>query len=189
MPVSINGNGSVVGVTSVTGAGMDLIVPTSVAGTGVTLSGGQVNFSAAASVSVNGCFTSTYANYFLVFNASATGGGNVTFRYRSAGTDNSTTNYTRRALYINVSTTPQGLYSASSSSALDITTPTTGGSYIGHIVAPQLAQQTMSTINWISQNFGGTSTDIFTATTQFDGISFIESSLTGTLRIYGLRNS
>jgi hypothetical protein len=170
-------------------SGMDLITPTSVAGSGVTLSGGVVSFTAAAAVSVNGCFTSAYENYVYVLNCTATGAGSMTFRYRASSSDNANATYDRRAMYVNVSSAANGLYQATQTSGLGITMAASGASFFGQIFNPQLAQRTRQTIAWNTGDFGGSSSEVFTATTQFDGISFIETSLTGTLRIYGLRNS
>lgn len=189
MPVSINGNGSVVGVTSVTGAGMDLIVPTSVSGAGVTLSGGQVSFNAATTVSVNDCFTSTYSNYFYMLDCTATGAGGMTFRYREGSSDNANSTYNRRYIYVATSNVANGGYEATMTSGLGITMATNGASFFGQIFCPQLAQLTRHTVAWNTGGNGGTSSEIFTGTTQFNGISFIGTSITGTLRIYGLRNS
>jgi len=53
---------------TVTGAGgLRLITPTSIANSGgsSSASGGAVTFTGVTSVSLNGCFTSTYANYFV----------------------------------------------------------------------------------------------------------------------------
>lgn len=44
----------------------ELITPSSVSGSGVSLSGGKVVFTAASSITVNGIFNSTYDNYLLV---------------------------------------------------------------------------------------------------------------------------
>ena len=57
-------------------AGLAKIVPSSVAvgsGTGSANSLGTVTFSGASSVSLNGCFSSTYDNYRLMLNIQWTG--------------------------------------------------------------------------------------------------------------------
>ena len=74
--------------------GLSLVTPTSVAGTGVTLSGGQVTFTAASTMSVNGCFTATYDNYQFVMTQSASSATNsIYMRLRVAGVDNSSSQY------------------------------------------------------------------------------------------------
>jgi hypothetical protein len=79
-------------------AGLKLIVPSSVAGSGVSVSAsGKVTFTTATSVSVNGCFSSSYDNYLVVSQSTCSVDVNGYFRLRSAGTD-ATTNYTRQIL-------------------------------------------------------------------------------------------
>lgn len=187
MPVSINGNGSVVGITSVTGAGMDLIVPTSVAGAGVTLSGGQISFASATSVSVNGCFTSLYENYAYVLNCPS-GSGAITYRYRISGTDNSTTAYVARSVYVAASATPAVVYATGLTAGLAITL-SGANSFEGRIMSPALVQPTTLTSSWYVGGNGGFASEVFTSATAFDGITFLATSLTGKLRIYGLRDS
>ena len=193
MPVSINGNGSVVGVTSVTGAGMDLIVPTSVAGTGVTLSGGQVSFSAATTVSVNGCFTTAYDNYLLRFNGVSSVDTNCSLRMRAAGSDNSASSYGYSLL--------QGVSAAASSSqatgqtSVQIALINTEGFHAAiDVYSPALAANTRFQSNG-GKNTGTPYLAAFlgfhAVASAFDGLTLLPASgnITGTLRIYGLRNS
>jgi hypothetical protein len=71
-------------------------IPTSVtangAGSSATIgANGTVTFALCTSLNINGCFSSTYTNYVLVLNKnSASGTAEIRFRYRAAGTDNST---------------------------------------------------------------------------------------------------
>ncbi len=88
--------------------GLVPIVPTSVAvgsGTGTANANGQVTFTTASSVSLNGVFSATYKNYLVIFNedtASTTSA--IQFRMRLAGTDNSTAS-SYRTQYIRATTT------------------------------------------------------------------------------------
>ena len=194
MPVSINGNGSVVGVTSVTGAGMDLIVPTSVAGTGVTLSGGEVTFSAATTISVNGVFTATYDNYRMVWESSlAASEDALQIRMRLAGTDNSSANYTFQYLLADGASTGQARGTGQTSTrATNISVNRSFG--VTEIGSPALAQPTAFVTN-STVDASTPTTRFYTGTqtqaTAFDGMSLFpaSSSMTGKLRIYGLRNS
>lgn len=69
--------------------GLELITPTTVAGSGVTLSGAVVSFSTSSSVSVNGCFSSLYTNYRIVATFTGSSGGmTLRFNLRYNGTDN-----------------------------------------------------------------------------------------------------
>ena len=68
--------------------GMRLIVPSSVAN-GTISSSGAVSFTAQSSVSLNGCFSSTYDNYRILIDLSTTSGaGNaITIQWRASGTN------------------------------------------------------------------------------------------------------
>ena len=182
-------------VPTASSSGMDLITPTSVAGTGVTLSGGQVTFTAATTVSVNGCFTSTYDNYMMFLNVpSASGNADFNYRMRLAGTDASGANYSYA--YMNVASAFAGVRTLNATSGL------LGGygASMGHttvtVQMPALAQRTgMRAIGNAGTGAAyqlydlGATHDVATA---YDGISILASggaNITGTLRIYGLRNS
>ena len=56
-------------------AGLTLITPSSVAGSGVSLTGAKVVFTAATSVSVNGVFSATHDNYLVVVRGSVATSG------------------------------------------------------------------------------------------------------------------
>ena len=77
--------------------GMKMVVPTSVtvgAGSASVDTNGAVTFTTASSVSVNGCFNSTYDNYRIVIQHKQVSGSNLSnFRLRASGTDISTSYY------------------------------------------------------------------------------------------------
>jgi hypothetical protein len=72
-------------------AGLAKIVPSSVAvgsGTGSSDALGNVTFSGCSSVSLNGCFSSTYDNYLILSSFTGTGSSvNLNIRLRVSGTD------------------------------------------------------------------------------------------------------
>ena len=65
------------------------VIPTSVAGSGVTVSpNGKVTFVNATKVSLNGVFSGTYDNYRITWNSSTrSASGSTQFVLRNAGTD------------------------------------------------------------------------------------------------------
>jgi hypothetical protein len=77
--------------------GMKLIVPSSVAvgsGSGSIATQGTVTFSGASSISLNGCFSSTYDNYQIVISIDANSAISDNYlRMRASGTDNSESQY------------------------------------------------------------------------------------------------
>ena len=193
--IALDSAGKVTFGGAVAGAGMDLITPTSVAGTGVTVSGGAVSFSASSTVSVNGCFTATYANYVVQFfglcsNAST----NLSVRLRVAGTDNTAANYDYQYLDVSSTTVSGGRdVGASSWSALGAV-DTTNGLFTVTFANPFAAAQSVATSYGgapVSNAYWRSAFSRHTSSTSFDGFSFFPGggTLTGTLRVYGLRNS
>jgi hypothetical protein len=189
---TITGNGAA--------GGMDLITPTSVAGSGVTLSGGQVNMSAVATaVNINGCFTSAYDNYMMVWDIRSASAASwyLNMRLRAAGTD-AATSYLSAFAYPSFAADNVngfGLSAGTTSFVFGFLGDTAiGSSGIMSVRTPAIAART--TMNYQSGTFaaGGSSWaggGIHTPATAYDGFSIaaITGNITGNLRIYGLRNS
>jgi hypothetical protein len=179
--------------TIVRGAGIDLITPTSVAGTGVTVSGGQVSFSAATAVSVNGCFTTTYDNYLLRFNGVSSVDTNCTLRMRASGTDNSAASY-GYALLQGVSGGAGSSQATGQTSVQQALINTEGFHAAIDVYSPALAANTRFQSNG-GKNTGTPYLAVFlgfhAVASAFDGLTLLPASgnITGSLRIYGLRNS
>jgi hypothetical protein len=172
-----------------------MINPTSVAGTGVSLSGGKVSFTSASTISVNGCFSSTYTNYRVVINAKyGSTSDTLRLRMRSSGTDNSAGYYTH-SIYTTHTGGPSRAYDANISNG-----------YIGWVSDltynimlefsnPFAAEYT----GWVAHANGiGTQTAIVGtlwgfhyAQTSYDGFTIFppSSTVTGSLRVYGYRES
>ena len=182
------------------GAGMDLITPTSVAGSGVTLSGGQVSFSAATEISINGCFTSAYANYAWVVNFSAVSASDpeITVRMRASGANETGANYASQRLS-QKSTTVVGIADTVANTSMSLLHGSTGAASAagdGMFLDPQNAAYTRArATSWYfgsdSQLYQQLNIALLKNTTAYDGFSIIPQSgnVSGTLRIYGLRNS
>lgn len=209
MPITINGTGPIDGITSLntTVSSTELGYldgVTSALQTQINTAGGLVKitdntFSAQSSVSVNNCFTSTYANYRVIINLTATtgSGGYMTIRLRAAGTD-ATTNYEQnRVESYNTTITSAndplgtdewgvgGIHAAASADYFTIL----------DIFSPNIAARTSA----FTQNFGASSGETRlttysgsrqTSSTQFDGFSILTTgtNMTGSLRVYGYRN-
>jgi hypothetical protein len=181
---------------------MELISPTSVAGTGVTNSSGNITFSGSSTVSVNGIFSSTYDNYKLIINMTNNSvNGSLWLRMRTAGTDNSSSNYTYAGLnsYSGSSITnaitsggTQTFFIASNMDTVyypnmpvtfDIFQPflTYRTAYYGFIPNPVNPQSYFSYV-------GGA----MSVTTSYDGFSIFNGNggtISGSMRVYGYRNS
>lgn len=173
--------------------GLVPITPTSVAGTGVTLSGNVVSFSAATSVSLNGCFTSAFADYqieFTVTNGSVALGG--TFRLRAGGADLSTGTYSQQLTYNSAPTTLATVYQSSLTAW-----SWAAAAYFGHRATIKLFSPAIAVNKSVLVSSGGYGSSavtkaelacLNTSTAAYDGITFLPSTgnFTGTVRVYGL---
>jgi hypothetical protein len=185
---TITGNGAA--------GGMYLITPTSVAGTGVTLSGGQVNFSAATGVNVNGCFTSAYDNYLLAWDViSASAAGWTQVRLRLSGTDAATA-YLSATVFSSFNADTGGFIGTSFGTTYAVLgySDTTGSAAAVNVFAPAIARKTIflgGSPNIPSNGNARFAQAVHTTATAYDGFSVIPQSgnITGNLRVYGLRNS
>jgi len=177
--------------------GTTAVIPTSVAGTGVTLgAAGKVTFSASTAVSVNGCFTSTYDNYLIVVDISATSANSIPqFRLRLAGTDASgATDYYSNSLVGSGATAAAGAYSTNLGYIATASLRETSGEL--RLFEPALAAPTRWTVTSMQHAttpviqvgvFGGR----HNLSTAYDGITIYPSTgnITGTFRIYGYNNN
>ena len=180
--------------------GTRLVVPTSVAvgsGSGSVDTNGAVTFSGASSVSLNGCFSSTYQNYRIIFNMS-NGQGSVTMKLRASGTDTAT-NYKTYTLYGVSGTMYQSAVDALGTDEwylfdVDTTIDASGNGYVD-INNPNVAIDT----SIVSHNVGGSGATMYwysdfgrqASATQFDGFTItgsLSTNLTGTIRVYGYKN-
>lgn len=139
------------------------------------------SFSAVSSVSVNNCFTSTYAAYRILITANAA----ITGRLRASGTDATGSHYVNQFL------------AASSTSVSAGRTTTTSwdlgagaGFRLGvlDIYGPALAEVTYANY-YLSANVSTLELALLAnahnVTTAYDGFTLLGSTITGNLRIYG----
>ena len=175
-----------------TPGGLVQIVPTSVAvtgGSGSVDANGAVTFSGVSTISVNGCFNSTYQNYKILIDL-PTVTGTVNLRLRASNADNTTSNY-KYALSGATTFVTATAYAFTSSadaswSYLSEAAPT---AITMDISDPNLAQRTFGngliTQSDRARNYGG----IFNDNAVFDGFSLlVGTSMTGTIRVYGYKN-
>jgi hypothetical protein len=153
-------------------------------------------FSAVASVSVNNCFSATYDNYCILYNASTmSAGADIYFRLRNAGTDRTTSNYytsTQGLTFGNVANNltgqatvgiiNQGIATSVCKNSLDVYDP---------FIA---ANKTVVTGTGYGGNTGGTPTGyrngvLYELTNSNDGftISAQSGTITGNLSVYGYK--
>jgi hypothetical protein len=196
MPIRINGSTSgYVELAAPAVAGTTVLtLPTDSIQPGMVLVN-TTTFSATASVSVDSCFTSTYANYVIVARTTCTSDSYARFRLRASGTDYSGAQYQNQQLSVN-STTLTGSREADQTAfyITDIFTPPTDQQVF--LASPQAAAVT--TFNTTYCSFAGSiitpvakiRAGALNTTTQYDGFTYAPNAgtITGTIRIYGLRN-
>jgi len=183
-------------IAAVNAQGQTSVIPTTVtvgSGTGTVGAAGKVTFSAASTVSVNGCFTSTYDNYVIRLEVSGVSAQVLNLRMRAAGTDDSGSVYIG-GFQNNASTTPS--YSFATATSLPVgrvnnsTTAVSTNEYT--FSGPNLARTTSvltRATDIVVWTVGGGTVN---TTTQYDGFTIIPavaSNLTGTIRIYGYNNN
>ncbi len=169
----------------------------------VTFGGGlayvtQATPTAVNTISINNCFTSSYANYLLVMDlTAAVGSGVFTGRMRVGGTD-AVTNYASQRT-IGQSATVAA--SANASGTDDFYLASTDGTNAPffhltmNMFSPALARATSCMALMGFNDGGGTSVmqvwNYHTTATAYDGITvnFGGTSFTGTIRVYGYQNS
>ena len=177
--VVLGSTGSVAVAGALTGAGMDLIATQS--------------FSSSSIVSFNNCFTSTYENYKIVWTANSVSSlGTILLRLRASGTDNTTTNYGSSGVYALFAGTVSGTgYNAQNYWAIHYCANTSSQHRSIELMQPQVAYNTSFGSVGSNADANAYYAGWFGATTQFDGFSILPGSgtMTGTVRVYGYRNS
>lgn len=176
--------------------GIQTMIPTSVdvAGAGSSASVGsygKVTFSAATSVSLNGCFTSAFTNYRVVcdFDASASA-MDVRARLRVGGTDNSTaSSYIRQEINGN-NTTLGGNRVTTDVWRLGGGSSNYTNGFSADIYRPFLADSTACFTNSANSELNPYITiasQMHTQNTSYDGLSLIASTgtITGAVYVYG----
>jgi hypothetical protein len=179
-------------------------IETSLLPAGVNYSGmvhvNTTSFTTQTTVSVNNVFTSSFVNYFVVTNIFGSGtNAAVAFRFRASGTDLSTGAYTAADITITNAGTLTGGGSSSQTSIAEWTRVFAASDVVStqtaFISQPQLPKRKYITREAVFNN--GVSTvrqssgfEINSIVAQ-DGFSLIASSgnLSGTIYVYGLRNS
>lgn len=177
---------------------LNLIVPTSVSaasGTASVSATGKVTFSAATTVSVNGCFSSTYDHFLVVVQGVGSGDNMIDVRLRLAGTDNSANSYSWQEMVANNTSVTGAEQNGTTQWRMGILgsgTNMSGGhlyfSNVGVAVASGFyVYQASGTSGAVYRNKIG----LHTVSTAYDGFSLLQSggtNITGMLCVYGISN-
>lgn len=180
--------------TYLANSGLVAVAPTSVSGSGVTLSNATVTMAAASTASIIGCFNSTYTNYVVVYNFTATS-NYLRMKLRTASADVSTGYGTTNA-FINDNSTTVGFLNSGAATWNDtrwLISQNVQSYGTMTIFNPQLAVSTfmqndntaISSTNSLRLFGSGrnTGTDVCTSLTIFPD----SGTFTGTVTVYGYR--
>ena len=154
----------------------------------------NTSFSGQTNVSISNVFSSSFDSYkvFITTNPAA-GNPLLLYRYRDGSGDVGSTLYTYQTLIADNTT----VVASRATNNLSVAGQLTAGFLSGiemTLYNPNLAERTITQSTCASGVAGGffrQDTSTFDANTQFTGISFFpaSSSISGRIRIYGLRNS
>ena len=208
MPVKINGatSGSVTLAAPDTGSDVTLTLPAA-AGTAATTAyadaaGGlqlitSQTFSAVSAVNVNNCFTATYSNYLIRIASTISTTGTIQMRLRSSGTDNSSSNYYYHSHTSDTSSQTTYSYTRSVGLSTFFHIGNVNGVYDASVDMNSPNHSRATTV--LYQSVGANATDmqeqagggLMSVTTSYDGFSIVPSAgtITGTIRVYGYKNS
>ncbi len=178
--------------------GLTSMIPTSASG-GTVGAAGKVSFSAATAVSVNGCFTSDFDNYLIVFDFTTSSTGTLGVTLRTAGTD-AITAYDSNRFQVQAATAAgsQTLNAVNwvASGGIGITGATQSGELM--VFGPFLTAATRARVeNNITPNPMTASAGMYEGTllhrtaASYDGFTFTPSTgtFTGNVRVYGINNN
>lgn len=179
--------------------GATAVIPTSVAGTGVTLgAGGKVSFAASTAVSVNGCFNSDFDTYRIEIDSTSSGAAVYTLVERLSGTNaitaydvqtNATvnaTNFPAQSLNQTSWTMNAQSFAGKINMTIDLYNPALAVATTGLATVGGAANPMTTTAALVQQLFLSHRT-----TTAYDGFTLTASTgtITGSIRIYGKNNN
>ena len=175
-------------------AGLKLIVPTSATATGAGSSAtvsatGKLTFTSAATLSVNGVFTSSQDNYLFVMQLTVASDATLTYKLRASGTDTSS-GYAYQDIYASSTTVSSGGRDTAQAAARfgSFYTTARNGCHM-YFYGPNLVQPTAARSITVSSASGAYIQDYASTqsgSTAFDGFTIGGGTITGTMTIYGL---
>lgn len=178
--ITLASTGAVAVNGAMTGAGMDLITTNT--------------FSSASSVLINNCFSNTYDNYKILLRIIGNASGSINAQFRSGGTTYSSSTYKWQVYYSDYTAATvagsgslTGTYFqcgyATTATEITVSDMTVHGPYL--IGRTGFTQSLFGTTSAFS--VGGS----VLADNQFDGIAItpVSGTITGSIRVYGYKNS
>ena len=152
------------------------------------------SFSGVSSVSLDNVFSADYRNYKLFMNLQSSASVYFYLRFRSAGTDNTSTNYNDQRIDANNTVVSAQRQNAVDKARIFYQSPDEGGGLIVEFLDPQLPRATgfrVVSISTYADAYIYDTAGSFSATNSFDGFSIFGASgtMTGSAAIYGYANS
>lgn len=184
--------GAVLTAAQMNAVGLWQVTPTSVAGTGVSLSGSTVTASSSTTANINGCFTSDFANYRIVISQFVASGTQAIYMRLRTTTDATGLDYSfggTYRLFVGGGGDTYANNAAEWRIATVSTTPSGGGSY--DILSPNLAKHTQYLGNMLNYDSGVVVSGVHKLANAYTGITIFTGSATtfsATIRIYGYRD-
>lgn len=192
------------GIGTLNAMGLKNVVPSSITvsgGSATVNANGTVTFTNVTWVALNNVFTSTYTNYKIDASRIKVGGTcGIDFRFRTSGSDNSTSAYNWAHWIVRTGGTYQA-YDASAASygrcAIAVNASTEPTSIVMDVKSPALSASTTFTSQSASYDSSPSAfcslsgAGFFSTSTAFDGVTFFSSSgtpMSGTINIYGYSN-
>ena len=184
--------GQILTAATMNTVGQWLMIPTSVSGTGASLSGGTIALSSCTDVTINGVFTADYENYLLLARLSFTGGDAV-MQLTTSGTPSAGTAYNWSFMQAYAGAGVTTVRTAGTSSTILMSNQNgVYGSAACDIFAPQLAVPTMFQVANLRNDgsYGTPANYLFygnnSNSTSYDGLKIIGGgAMTGSIMIYG----
>jgi len=142
-------------------------------------------------------FSATYANYRIIFNiTSASNDANDYIRFRTSGTDNTTSTYSSAAKFLSYAGTNTDTYAVADTLGYTFGHGTAiGATRVWDIINPQATAYTLANFSGNiafggAGGYGGGGVG-FLATTSFDSMTFYTptGTITGSYKVYGYSNS